>query len=122
MTAKELQRLEKQRKLAQTLRLKADAEENGEDLERKKAWEWSIEQNDRWEAKKADQAIRGDTNFHGTLREQVYDRTMMTMRCWCLGWGFSWVLSRSKGVIGSMSPIRRRRCDELIPRCEPRCS
>jgi len=65
VTAKELQRLEKQRKLAQTLRLKADAEENGEDLERKKAWEWSIEQNDRWEAKKAEQAIRGDTNFHG---------------------------------------------------------
>lgn len=64
MTAKELQRLEKQKKLAQTLRLKAEAEENGEDMERKKAWEWSIEQNERWEAKMAEQAIRGDNLFH----------------------------------------------------------
>lgn len=64
MTAKDLQRLEKQKKLAQTLRLKAEAEENGEDMERKKAWEWSIEQNERWEAKMAEQAIRGDNLFH----------------------------------------------------------
>ena len=64
MTAKEVARLEKQRKLAQTLRLKADAEETGEDLERKKAWEWSIEQNERWEAKMAEQAIKADTAFH----------------------------------------------------------
>lgn len=67
MTAKELQRLEKQRKLAQALRLKADAEEMGEDMERRKAWEWSIEQNERWEAKQAQSAIRGDTHFHGEL-------------------------------------------------------
>ena len=64
MTAKELARLEKQKKLAQTLRLKADAEETGEDLERKKAWEWSIEQNERWEAKMEEQKIKGDTHFH----------------------------------------------------------
>jgi pre-mRNA-splicing factor SYF2 len=64
VTAKELARLEKQRKLAQTLRLKAEAEETGEDLERKKAWEWSIEQNERWEAKMEDQKIRGDSSFH----------------------------------------------------------
>lgn len=67
VTAKELQRLEKQKKLAQTLRLKAEAEENGEDMERKKAWEWSIEQNERWEAKMAEQAIRGDNLFHSEL-------------------------------------------------------
>ena len=64
VTAKELQRLEKQRKLAQTLRLKADAAESGEDLERKKAWEWSIEQNERWEAKQAESKKRGDTHYH----------------------------------------------------------
>ena len=64
VTAKELARLEKQRKLAQTLRLKQDATESGEDLERRKAWEWSIEQNERWEAKMADQKVRGDTSFH----------------------------------------------------------
>lgn len=64
MTAKELQRLEKQRKLAQTLRLKADAEENGEDLERTTAWKWSIEQNERWEKKLAEQKERGDSRYH----------------------------------------------------------
>jgi len=64
VTAKELQRLEKQRKLAQTLRLKADAEENGEDLERRNAWKWSIEQNEQWEAKVADGKERSDGSFH----------------------------------------------------------
>ncbi len=68
VTAKELARLEKQRKLAQTLRLKANAEETGEDLERRKAWEWSIEQNERWEAKMAEQKVRSDTSFHSGFR------------------------------------------------------
>jgi pre-mRNA-splicing factor SYF2 len=66
VTAKELQRLEKQKKLAQTLRLKTEAEANGEDTERKKAWEWSIEQNERWEAKQAESAAKGDSSFHST--------------------------------------------------------
>ena len=57
-------RLEKQRKLAQTLRLKAEAEETGEDLERKKAWEWSIEQNERWESKMQESKEKGETLFH----------------------------------------------------------
>ncbi|OCF36222.1 pre-mRNA-splicing factor SYF2 [Kwoniella heveanensis BCC8398] len=64
VTAKELQRLEKQKKLAQTLRLKADAEENGEDLERKKNWEYSIEDNERWEKKLEQDKVKQDTHFH----------------------------------------------------------
>ncbi|WVF66122.1 hypothetical protein IAT40_000861 [Kwoniella sp. CBS 6097] len=64
VTAKELQRLEKQKKLAQTLRLKADAEENGEDLERKKNWEYSIEDNERWERKLEQDKVKQDTHFH----------------------------------------------------------
>ncbi|WWC58380.1 uncharacterized protein I303_100920 [Kwoniella dejecticola CBS 10117] len=64
VTAKELQRLEKQKKLAQTLRLKAEAEENGEDLERKKNWEYSIEDNERWEKKLEEQKVKQDTHFH----------------------------------------------------------
>jgi pre-mRNA-splicing factor SYF2 len=76
VTAKELQRLEKQRKLAQTLRLKAEAEDSGEDLERRKAWEWSIEQNERWEAKMEDQRVRSDSRFHSeSARRQC---------SWCL--------------------------------------
>lgn len=71
VTAKELQRLEKQRKLAQTLRLKADAEGNGEDLERKKAWEWSIEQNEQWEKKLAQKDGNEDGSFSSEYRQSV---------------------------------------------------
>jgi pre-mRNA-splicing factor SYF2 len=59
-------RLEKQRKLAETLRLKADAEERGEDVERQKNWEWTIEENEEWEKKLARKARRADFEFHGT--------------------------------------------------------
>jgi pre-mRNA-splicing factor SYF2 len=78
VTAKELQRLEKQRKLAQTLRLKAEAEDSGEDLERRKAWEWSIEQNERWEAKMEDQRVRSDSRFHS---ESARGRTNLLGVC-----------------------------------------
>lgn len=64
MTAKELARLEKQKKLAQTLRLKAEADEAGVDQERKKNWEYSIEQNERWQKKLEEQKEKQDSSFH----------------------------------------------------------
>ncbi|KAH9968011.1 SYF2-domain-containing protein [Russula dissimulans] len=64
--ARDLARLEKQRRLAETLRLKADAEERGEDVERQKNWEWTIEENEEWEKKLARKARRADFEFHGT--------------------------------------------------------
>ncbi|KII91685.1 hypothetical protein PLICRDRAFT_104991 [Plicaturopsis crispa FD-325 SS-3] len=64
ITARDTARLEKQRKLAETLRSKADAEERGEDVEREKNWEWTIEENDYWEKKKARKARRADFEFH----------------------------------------------------------
>lgn len=67
VTAKELQRLEKQKKLAQTLRLKAEAETTGEDMERRKNWEYNIEQNEKWEAKMQEQTEKADNRFHSTL-------------------------------------------------------
>ncbi|WVQ78922.1 hypothetical protein IAT38_001014 [Cryptococcus sp. DSM 104549] len=73
VTAKELQRLEKQRKLAQTLRLKAEAEENGEDLERKKNWEWSIEDNERWEKKLDEKKAKQDIN-HLNAGDEAYKK------------------------------------------------
>jgi pre-mRNA-splicing factor SYF2 len=45
-TARDLARLEKQRKLAAILRHKADVEERGIDTGRKKNWEYTIEEND----------------------------------------------------------------------------
>lgn len=50
-SAKEISRLEKQRKIAENLREKIEAEETGEDLERRKHWEWTIEDNDKWDEK-----------------------------------------------------------------------
>jgi pre-mRNA-splicing factor SYF2 len=66
-TVRDLARLEKQRKLAETLRLRADAEERGEDVERQKNWDWTIEENEEWEKKLARKARRADFEFHGTL-------------------------------------------------------
>jgi pre-mRNA-splicing factor SYF2 len=49
------------------LRTKADAEERGEDVERDKNWEWTIEENEEWERKLARKARRADFEFHGML-------------------------------------------------------
>ncbi|KAL9709344.1 Pre-mRNA-splicing factor SYF2 [Leucoagaricus gongylophorus] len=64
LNAREIARLERQRKLAETLRLKVDAEERGEDVERQKNWEWTIEDNDNWEKKQARKRRRADYEFH----------------------------------------------------------
>ena len=64
VTAREAARMERQRKLAETLRLKADAEERGDDVERQKNWEYTIEENDEWEKKQARKARRADFEFH----------------------------------------------------------
>ena len=57
--------MERQRKLAETLRQKADAEDRGEDVERQKNWEYTIEENDEWEKKQARKARRADFAFNG---------------------------------------------------------
>jgi pre-mRNA-splicing factor SYF2 len=77
VTAREAARLERQRKLAETLRLKADAEERGEDVERAKNWEYTIEENDEWERKLARKARRADFEFHSEWSPFVGCR-------WCL--------------------------------------
>ncbi|KAJ3848101.1 SYF2-domain-containing protein [Lentinula lateritia] len=64
VTARDAARLERQRKLAETLREKADAEERGEDVNRAKNWEYTIEENDAWEKKLARKKRRADFEFH----------------------------------------------------------
>ncbi|KAF9261724.1 SYF2-domain-containing protein [Marasmius fiardii PR-910] len=64
ITVRDAARLERQRKLAEMLRTKADAEERGEDVERAKNWEYTIEENDNWEKKLARKARRADFEFH----------------------------------------------------------
>jgi pre-mRNA-splicing factor SYF2 len=64
MTVRDAARLERQRKLAEVLRTQAEAEDRGEDVERQRNWEWTIEENDNWEKKKARKARRADYEFH----------------------------------------------------------
>ncbi|KZW02099.1 mRNA splicing factor SYF2 [Exidia glandulosa HHB12029] len=57
-------RQEKQRKLAELLREKTEADETGADVERKKNWAYTIEENDEWEKKLARKKRRADFEYH----------------------------------------------------------
>ncbi|KIM27800.1 hypothetical protein M408DRAFT_329751 [Serendipita vermifera MAFF 305830] len=63
-TAKEMMRLEKKRQLAETLREKVEAQETGEDLERKRNWEYSIEEDEEWTKRMEKKKRRADFEFH----------------------------------------------------------
>ena len=64
-SARDAARREKQLKLAEVLRGKQEAEERGEDFDRKKNWEYTIEENDEWEKKKRRKERNADFEFHG---------------------------------------------------------
>ena len=64
-TVHDLAQLEKQCKLAETLQLKVDVEERGEDVKRQKNWEWAIKENEEWEKKLARKVQKADFEFHG---------------------------------------------------------
>lgn len=49
------------------MRTQAEAEANGEDVERAKNWDWTIEENENWEKKLAQKARRADYEFHGAF-------------------------------------------------------
>ncbi|KAL5497899.1 SYF2 [Sanghuangporus vaninii] len=63
-TIREAARREKQLRLAENLRLRTEAEERGEDAERSKNWEWTIEENEEWERKKRRKERNADFEFH----------------------------------------------------------
>jgi pre-mRNA-splicing factor SYF2 len=69
-TTRELARLEKQKRLAENLREKINAEEAGDDVQRKKNWNYSIEQNDKWEErlKKIEEKETWEFNGKATCR------------------------------------------------------
>ncbi|KAK4157142.1 SYF2 splicing factor-domain-containing protein [Chaetomidium leptoderma] len=62
--------------------LKADTEEAGEDFERKRAWDWTVEESERWDkrVRKRD-AHRDDTAFKDYAREseKAYKRQLRNM-------------------------------------------
>ena len=60
-----LAKLERKRKQVEAMGEKQDALETGEDLERKRAWDYSIEDNEKWDKKLARKGRRGDFSFTG---------------------------------------------------------
>lgn len=62
--------------------LKADIEEAGEDFERKRAWDWTIEESERWDKRmRKKEAHRDDTAFKDYAREseKAYKRQLRNM-------------------------------------------
>jgi pre-mRNA-splicing factor SYF2 len=62
--------------------LKADTEEAGEDFERKRAWDWTIEESERWDKRVRKQnSHRDDTAFRDYAREseKAYKRQLRNM-------------------------------------------
>ena len=59
----ESKRLERKRKQAEAMGEKLDALETGEDLERKRNWEYSLEDNEKWNKKQDRKERRADHGF-----------------------------------------------------------
>ncbi|CCA72648.1 hypothetical protein PIIN_06585 [Serendipita indica DSM 11827] len=80
--AKELARLERKRKLAETLREKIEAQETGEDLERKRNWEYSIEEDQNWAEKMEKKARNADFEFHDydSTAHRKYEKDLDLLR------------------------------------------
>nr|POF18051.1 pre-mrna-splicing factor syf2 [Quercus suber] len=69
--------LNRKRDIAQHKLLKVEAEEGGEDFERKRAWDWTIEESERWDKKVAQkQRARDGVAFQDYSQEagKVYAR------------------------------------------------
>jgi pre-mRNA-splicing factor SYF2 len=62
--------------------LKADVEDSGGDFERKRAWDWTVEESERWDKRVRKQnAHRDDTAFrdYGRESEKAYKRQLRNM-------------------------------------------
>ena len=73
----QLNSLSRKKDIAEHKLLKATLEEGGEDFERKRAWDWTIEESERWDERLALKKARKDANaFAGFAEEagKVYDR------------------------------------------------
>jgi len=73
----QLTALSRKKGIAQHKLLKAETEEAGEDFERKRAWDWTVEESERWDAKMADKKRNRDNlAFQDYSREagKIYER------------------------------------------------
>lgn len=75
--------LNRKRDAAQEKLLKADAEDAGEDYERKRAWDWTVDESEKWDAKLSKKARnKADNHFQDYSQDarKVYERQLREMK------------------------------------------
>ena len=78
----QLTALQRKKDVAAHKILKAEVEEGGEDFERKRAWDWTVEESERWDERVAEKKRRKEENaFQDYSREagKVYERQLGLM-------------------------------------------
>ncbi|KAI2630935.1 SYF2 splicing factor [Hypoxylon sp. NC1633] len=74
--------LNRQRDVATHKLLKAETEEAGDDFERKRAWDWTAEESERWDKRVRKKAARRDNNAFQDYRQEsnkVYKRQLQNL-------------------------------------------
>lgn len=74
--------LHRRRDIAAHKLLKAETEEGGEDFERKRAWDWTVEESERWDKRVKKRAARRDNNaFQDYTAEsnKIYKRQLQNL-------------------------------------------
>lgn len=78
----QLTSLQRKKDVAAHKLLKAEVEDGDEDFERKRAWDWTVEESERWDARLAEKKARKEgVHFQDYSREaeKVYDRQIGQM-------------------------------------------
>jgi pre-mRNA-splicing factor SYF2 len=78
----QLTALNRKKEIAAHKLLKAEIEDGGEDFERKRAWDWTIEESERWDARKAEKASNRDKNAfadYSQEAEKIYSRQVNSL-------------------------------------------
>ncbi|EME44869.1 hypothetical protein DOTSEDRAFT_169901 [Dothistroma septosporum NZE10] len=79
----QLTSLNRKKDIAQHKLLKAEVEESGADFERKRAWDWTIEESERWDEKVAQKKANKDKNAFQDYNQEagkVYERQLGQMQ------------------------------------------
>lgn len=77
-----LRKLNQKRETAQEKLLKADTEDAGEDFERKRAWDWTIDESEKWDRKlEKRRKNKQNSSFHDFTQDaqKVYKRQIREM-------------------------------------------
>lgn len=78
----QLTSLNRKKEIMQHKLLKADVEDSGEDFERKRAWDWTVEESERWDEKLAEKQRRREGVAFQDYRQEagkVYERQVGAM-------------------------------------------